>query len=43
MRQTVHRWFTPKAVEKWRAQLAARAQELIDAHRPAGTMEVERI
>lgn len=42
MRQTVHRWFTPKAVEKWRAELQAKAQELIDSHGSAGTMEVNR-
>lgn len=41
MRQTIHRWFTPKAIEKWRGQLAARAQELIDARRADGTMEVK--
>jgi len=41
MRQTIHRWFTPKAVEKWRAQLATRAQELIDTQRTAGTIEVK--
>jgi len=42
MRQAIHRWFTPKAVERWRAGLAERAQELIDAHLEAGTMEVKR-
>jgi cytochrome P450 len=41
MRQSIHRWFTPRAVEKWRAELAARAQELIDAYRAAGMMEVK--
>jgi cytochrome P450 len=40
MRQTIHRWFTPRAVEKWRSSLAARAQELIDQHRDIGTIEV---
>ena len=40
MRQWIHRWFTPKAVEKWRARIAERAQELIDTYRPAGTLEV---
>ncbi len=42
MRQSIHRWFTPRGVEKWRAQLAARTQELIDFHRDAGMMEVKR-
>jgi cytochrome P450 len=42
MRQAIHRWFTPKAVERWRAGLAERAQELIDAHRESGTIEVKR-
>jgi cytochrome P450 len=42
MRQTVHRWFTPRAIEKWRAQLGQRAQELVDAGRAVGTMEVKR-
>jgi len=42
MRQTIHRWFTPRAVEKWRTSMAARAQELIDQYREAGTMEVKR-
>jgi cytochrome P450 len=41
MRQTIHRWFTPKSVERWRVQLAARAQELIDVHRAARSMEVK--
>jgi cytochrome P450 len=41
MRQTIHRWFTPKASEKWRSQLAMRAQELIDARRADGTMELK--
>lgn len=42
MRRAIHRWFTPRAVEKWRGSIAARAQALIDAHREAGTMEVKR-
>lgn len=42
MRQAVHRWFTPRAVEKWRAALRAKAQELIDARRVTGTMELNR-
>jgi cytochrome P450 len=41
MRQTIHRWFTPRAVERWRASVAERAQALIDEHRAAGEMEVK--
>jgi cytochrome P450 len=42
MRQAIHRWFTPRAVERWRASLAERARELIDKCREAGAMEVKR-
>jgi cytochrome P450 len=42
MRQTVHRWFTPKAVEKWRAELRAKAHGLIDARLADGRMEIKR-
>ncbi len=42
MRHAIHRWFTPKAVERWRVSIAERAQELIDTYRDAGTMEVKR-
>jgi cytochrome P450 len=42
MRQAIHRWFTPRAVEKWRASIAQMAQELIDTYREAGTMEIKR-
>lgn len=40
MRQTLHRWFTPRAVERWRAELAERVRQLIDARRADGRMEV---
>lgn len=40
MRRSIHRWFTPKEIEKWRADLQAKVQELLDAHRSNGHMEV---
>lgn len=40
MRQTIHRWFTPRAVERWRAELAERVQALIDARRADGRVEL---
>jgi cytochrome P450 len=41
MRQVVHRWFTPKAVERWRAEMRATLRELIDARRSDGHMELK--
>jgi len=41
MRRTVHRWFTPSAVERWRAELARTVQRLIDARRADGGMELK--
>ena len=41
MRQVVHRWFTPRAVEKWRERLRGCAHELIEERLPAGEMEVK--
>ena len=40
MRRSIHRWFTPKAIEKWRAQLQVKVQELIDVRCSDGQMEV---
>jgi cytochrome P450 len=41
MRQTVHRWFTPKAVERWRGKLRQTALRLIREHRPDGGMDIK--
>jgi cytochrome P450 len=41
MRQAVHQWFTPKAVERWRAELRASVHELIDNRLPDGEMELK--
>jgi cytochrome P450 len=41
MRQAIHRWFTPKAIEHWRAELRGMAGDLIDARRVDGQMEVK--
>jgi cytochrome P450 len=40
MRQSIHRWFTPRAVERWRAELAERVQALIHARRDDRRMEL---
>lgn len=39
MRRAVQRWFTPRAVEKWRAEIRETTQNLIDHFRPNGGME----
>jgi pimeloyl-[acyl-carrier protein] synthase len=41
MRQSIHRWFTPKAVEQWRSALRETAHDLIAARRADGRMEVK--
>ncbi|HET7120509.1 MAG TPA: cytochrome P450 [Solirubrobacterales bacterium] len=41
MRQAIQGWFTPRAVEKWRAVLSEKARALIDAKLPDGRMEVK--
>ncbi|MEH0421471.1 cytochrome P450 [Streptomyces sp. B21-083] len=41
MRDAVHRWFTPRAVEKWRAQLREQAGELIRRRLAAGELDVK--
>jgi cytochrome P450 len=41
MRQAIQGWFTPRAVEKWRRRLRAKARELIEAKRALGRMEVK--
>ncbi len=42
IRQTIHRWFTPRAVEKWRYELGAIARDLIRTHQSDGGMELKR-
>lgn len=39
MRRAVHRWFTPRAVEKWRTEIRETTQALIDRLRPQDGME----
>ncbi len=41
MRQVVHHWFTPRAVERWRAEVRATARDVIEARRLDGRMEVK--
>jgi cytochrome P450 len=41
IRKTIHGWFTPKAVEKWRGELRNTAQQLLKAHLARGSMEVK--
>jgi cytochrome P450 len=41
MRQVIHRWFTPRSVEKWREKLRVSARELIEERLPDGGMEVK--
>jgi cytochrome P450 len=40
LRQAVHRWFTPRAIERWRSELARTAQEIIDRFRGDGEVEL---
>jgi cytochrome P450 len=42
MRKAIHRWFTPRAVERWRAEIRKLADGLIDRQMSAGGMEVIR-
>jgi len=41
MRQAVHRWFTPTAVEKWRERLREEVKRLVDDHRADKRLEVK--
>jgi cytochrome P450 len=41
MRQAVHRWFTPKTVERWRLELRATVHALVAAHEADGRMELK--
>lgn len=41
MRQAVHRWFTPRAIENWRAEVRAAVRDLLEEMRPRGRMEVK--
>jgi cytochrome P450 len=41
IRQAVHRWFTPRAVESWRARLRETAQGLIQSHVIDGELDVK--
>jgi len=41
MRQAIHRWFTPKAVERWRGHLRETVKRLLDERRADGHMEVK--
>jgi cytochrome P450 len=42
MRQAIHRWFTPRAVERWRVELRKLVLELIEEPRETGVMEVKQ-
>jgi cytochrome P450 len=41
MRHTIHRWFTPRAVERWRDDLQALISQLIEARRADGGMDLK--
>ena len=41
MRQATHLRFTPRAVERWRPRVRARAQELVEECREEGAMDVK--
>jgi cytochrome P450 len=40
MRQTIHRWFTPKTVEKLRIEVRAKLRDLVEARLAQSEMEV---
>lgn len=41
MRQVVHRWFTPRAVERWREEMRSTVRNLIDERSSVGCMELK--
>lgn len=41
MRQTIHRWFTPRAVEKWRGELKSISRAIIRERLELGSMEAK--
>jgi len=41
MRQAIHQWFTPKAVERWREHLRETVERLLETHRGDRQMEVK--
>jgi cytochrome P450 len=41
IRQAIHRWFTPRAVENWRAQLRGQARVVIERRMADGELDVK--